>query len=78
MKTALQELIEKLQELEDNVPYAMEREATRYCKILANDYLEKEKQQIIESHNKGQQYYNPGYNPDISEQYYNETYKNNP
>lgn len=38
------------------------------------EYKEKHKQQIIEAHNKGQQYFNPGYNPDIAEQYYNETF----
>lgn len=38
------------------------------------EYNEKFKHNITNAHNKGQQHYNAGYNPDISEQYYNETF----
>ena len=43
----------------------------------AKELLETEKQQIIDAHNKGQQYYNSGYNPTVSEQYYTSTFTTN-
>lgn len=67
MKTALVKLIQLL-----------ESDGYRFDFDVINNAFEEEKQQIIEAHNKGQQYYNPGYNPNVSEQYYNETFKNNP
>lgn len=70
MKTAMQNVIDYLQEMLDDDFDSR----TKYIQELCEKSLEKEKQQIIESHNKGQQFYNSGYNPDTSEKYYSETF----
>jgi hypothetical protein len=78
MKTAMQELIEKLKFRKENNCNKLS-DVLFFDGILAiievENYLEKEKQQIINSHSKGQQWNKPGYNPDVSEQYYKETYE---
>lgn len=42
---------------------------------IEKEYKIKEKEQILFAHNAGQQYYNPGYNPDVSEAYFNTIFK---
>lgn len=71
MKTAMQELYEDLEKFKEITSTISITDVQR---MIGHYALEKEKQQIIEAHNKGQQYYNPGYNPDVSEQYYKETF----
>ena len=68
MKTAMQELIEKLS---NSIKF-------EYRNELVNA-LEKEKEQIIQAHNKGQSDYNPSLESIKfeSEQYYNQTYNQN-
>lgn len=75
MKTALQKLISILiEESEQNKENYNYNTGIQKAIKVAENLLKDEKQQIIESHNKGQQFYNPGYNPDTSEKYYNETF----
>jgi hypothetical protein len=59
MKTAMQELMEWL---DDSIP-----------KTIKEKYLEKEKEQIIDAYNNGQQI--PPF--EYAEQYYNQTYNQN-
>jgi hypothetical protein len=66
MKTVLQELISELKRVED---YPM----MSFVIKTANDLLEKEKQQIIDAYNNGQQI--PPF--EYAEQYYNQTYNQN-
>jgi len=66
MKTAMQELISELKRVED---YPMMPFVIR----IANDLLEKEKEQIIDSYLQGS--FDDGPNITNSEQYYNQTYK---
>jgi len=42
-----------------------------------NPFLEKEKQQIIDAHMKGQLWNKSGYNPNECQKYYSETFNNN-
>lgn len=78
MKTAMQELIQFAIENAFNIT---DESGVRYVvidyeemKLQFDNLLEKEKQQIIEAHNRGQKYYNPGYKPDVSEKYYSKTF----
>ena len=74
MKTAMQELIEFLNELnsDQTKPPVLERKfLQKWCEI---SLLQKEKQQIIDAQENGHSYYEQeGIN---GEQYYKETYKN--
>jgi hypothetical protein len=40
------------------------------------EHKPKEKEQILFAHNAGQCYYNPGYNPNVSEAYFDTIFKN--
>jgi len=67
MKTVIDELIEQL---ERTIPEVKNGNA-----IDKAYWKEKEKQQIINAHSKGQQWNKSGYNPETAEQYYKETYE---
>ena len=71
MKTAMQELIDELKLIE---AYPMSPLVLR----MANDLLEKEKEQIMEAYRQGLQDYTKHDEGEVirKEQYYNETYKN--
>jgi hypothetical protein len=60
MKTAMQQLIERLEEEDINVPF-----------LIKSVYLEKEKQQIIEAYGRSICMF---YESEQPEEYYNETY----
>ena len=67
MKTAIQQLIERLEEEDINVPF-----------LIKSVYLEKEKEQIIEAHEEG--FYSPPFKKSRrgeAEEYYNQTYNQN-
>jgi hypothetical protein len=66
MKTAMQELIDELERvrLMTNMNFVIR---------IATDLLEKEKEQIIDAYNNGQQI--PPF--EYAEQYYNQTYNQN-
>lgn len=66
MKTAIEMLVEYYEELVPGIE-----------NVGIDKFLDLEKQQIINAHNKGQQYYNSGYNPTVSEYYYNEAFETN-
>lgn len=74
MKTALQEAIKDLKEDKQNSNYAMEKSAIQDCIIILSSYLEKEKQQIVDAYNDGQEH---GFNKfgSDAEKYYEETFK---
>lgn len=73
MKTAIQNAIKEIAEL-----WSSPSDQPTYSQVfdILEAKLPEEKQNIINAHSKGQQYFNPGYNPDISEQYYNKTFNN--
>jgi hypothetical protein len=60
MKTAMQQLIERLEEEDINVPF-----------LIKSVYLEKEKQQIIEAYGRSICMF---YESEQPEEYYNETF----
>ena len=67
MKTAIQQLIERLEEEDINVPF-----------LIKSVYIEKEKKQIIEAHEEG--FYSPPFKKSRrgeAEEYYNQTYNQN-
>ena len=64
MKTAMQELIERLEDEDINVPY-----------LIKSVYLEKEKEQIKDAYNDG--YFGDSYKYKDWEDYYNQTYNQN-
>jgi hypothetical protein len=77
MKTAMQELVEKLKaqqkilEKEDSIVLA----AALYAgKRMAEELLEKEKEQIIYSYRKGRYNESPFIDSNEAEEYYNQTY----
>jgi hypothetical protein len=63
MKTAIQELIERLEDEGIDVPF-----------LIKSVYLEKEKEQIIESYGRSICMF---YESEQPEEYYNETYNQN-
>ena len=67
MKTVMQELIERLEEEDINVPF-----------LIKSVYLEKEKEQIINAYNQAdlEGYFQKTY-PKYAEEYYNKTYNQN-
>jgi hypothetical protein len=72
MKTALQELIEIIKFYEEECVDEDIKIGLTSAKIMAKDYLEKEKEQIIEAYDKGiSDHQWNDYNP---EEYYNQTY----
>jgi hypothetical protein len=75
MKTAMQELIEELKT--NDVAHGMYW--IKQPDVFFEKYLEKEKEQIIEAHIKGQSNYNPSLESMTfeSEEYYNQTYNQN-
>jgi NH3-dependent NAD+ synthetase len=77
MKTAIQQLIEKLKvqqkilEKEDSIVLA----AALYAgQRMAEELLEKEKEQIINSYRKGRYNESPFIDSNEAEEYYNQTY----
>ena len=82
MKTAMQELIDELE-----VSFYDHKKGHYIAQMIvistimnkAKNKLEKEKEQIIQAHNKGQSDYNPSLESIKfeSEQYYNQTYNQN-
>lgn len=72
MKTAMQELIDYLQEqLDDDFD-----SRTKYIQEFCQKSLEKEKQQIIDSFDNGQANYTLPKDFETGKDYYNETFKN--
>ena len=71
MKTAVTEVMEII-EMEHNNGVEISQKMLWKMLLKAK---EKEKHQIIDAHSKGQQWNKSGYNPDVSEQYYKETYE---
>lgn len=76
MKTVLTELKEKLQGKVDN-PMSIQIECDifqRVVDVIDEVYFEKERQQIIEAHEKGQNVYSDIIRLDKSTKYFNDTF----
>lgn len=71
MKTAMQELIEELRQTRDEGESEY-KTAYNLAIAIANQYLEKEKEQIINACNYGLEKFG-----DISDEYFNQTYNQN-
>ena len=74
MNTALIELKNYI-DIDVTLKMCTKEYANRIKWYIDEFFIEKEKQQIIDAHSKGQQWNKSGYNPDVSEQYYKETYE---
>ena len=70
MKTAIQQIIDKLEKDYFDAHYEMTKSAIRQCIFYAEDLLETEKQQIIEAYYHGQ-------NMNDGEKYYTSTFEIN-
>jgi len=74
MKTAMQELIEELRQTRDEGESEY-KTAYNLAIAIANQYFEKEKEQIKNAYNDG--YFGDAYKYKDWEQYYNQTYNQN-
>ena len=71
--TAIQELIQEMEELREDNIYPESFEAIDECIHLCYSKLEMEKEQIVTAHYQG--YRSDIGTTEVSEQYYNETFK---
>lgn len=76
MKTAIQELIDKIiLESNSDKPTFQQKYILIWVKYMAEELLEKEKEQIIKAHNEGIWHTEKCF--DEGEEYYNQTYNQN-